>query len=434
MGNYNFLGINDKSNLNIELITKLKTAETTSKLQPIENKLNSLNNEKVVLNDLKSKLDDLLEAVSFLDMDNKINAFDNLTANVTGDSVSIKANSNNQNIQEGLFNITVNKLAQKDVFQSELINDKTTVITTEDTNININGNDINLKNKTWEQLATEIDGLSGVYASLQQVNNSQVRLVLKSEQTGLDNAIKINTDSSLIGFSNNGNHLLTSQNSDVDIDGINYSFSTNNIKLENGLEVNSNKLGSSNVQISRNNSLIPETINNFISKYNELTEFINSKTYNNEMSDKSFAREIMNQIKEKLFGNNNKDSIFTIGVNLNKEGLLELDRNVFDKKLNNDLDKIKNIFTNTKNTGISDKLGETIKSFYQMNGSFYLYEKRNSDGLTISNKELSKVKEDLDRKYNELSSQFSSYNSIISQMNSSFSSLASIIEYNYRKD
>lgn len=367
-------------------------------------------------------------------MDNKINAFDNLTANVTGDSVSIKANSNNQNIQEGLFNITVNKLAQKDVFQSELINDKTTVITTEDTNININGNDINLKNKTWEQLATEIDGLSGVYASLQQVNNSQVRLVLKSEQTGLDNAIKINTDSSLIGFSNNGNHLLTSQNSDVDIDGINYSFSTNNIKLENGLEVNSNKLGSSNVQISRNNSLIPETINNFISKYNELTEFINSKTYNNEMSDKSFAREIMNQIKEKLFGNNNKDSIFTIGVNLNKEGLLELDRNVFDKKLNNDLDKIKNIFTNTKNTGISDKLGETIKSFYQMNGSFYLYEKRNSDGLTISNKELSKVKEDLDRKYNELSSQFSSYNSIISQMNSSFSSLASIIEYNYRKD
>lgn len=434
MGNYNFLGINDKSNLNIELITKLKTAETTSKLQPIENKLNSLNNEKVVLNDLKSKLDDLLEAVSFLDMDNKINAFDNLTANVTGDSVSIKANSNNQNIQEGLFNITVNKLAQKDVFQSELINDKTAVITTEDTNININGNDINLKNKTWEQLATEIDGLSGVYASLQQVNNSQVRLVLKSEQTGLDNAIKINTDSSLIGFSNNGNHLLTSQNSDVDIDGINYSFSTNNIKLENGLEVNSNKLGSSTVQISRDNSLIPETINNFISKYNELTEFINSKTYNNEMSDKSFAREIMNQIKEKLFGNNNKDSIFTIGVNLNKEGLLELDRNVFDKKLNNDLDKIKNIFTNTKNTGISDKLGETIKSFYQMNGSFYLYEKRNSDGLTISNKELSKVKEDLDRKYNELSSQFSSYNSIISQMNSSFSSLASIIEYNYRKD
>ncbi len=152
------------------------------------------------------------------------------------------------------------------------------------------------------------------------------------------------------------------------------------------------------------------------------------------MSDKSSAREIMNQIKEKLFGNNNKDSIFTIGVNLNKEGLLELDRNVFDKILNNDLDKIKNIFTNTKNTGISDKLGETIKSFYQMNGSFYLYEKRNSDGLTISNKELSKVKEDLDRKYNELSSQFSSYNSIISQMNSSFSSLDSIIEYNYRKD
>lgn len=30
------------------------------------------------------------------------------------------------------------------------------------------------------------------------------------------------------------------------------------------------------------------------------------------MSDKSSAREIMNQIKEKLFGNNNKDSIFTI--------------------------------------------------------------------------------------------------------------------------
>lgn len=428
MSNYNFLGINENSNLNIDLVNKLKTAETTAKLKPSENKLNFINNEKVVLNDFKSKLDGLLEAVSYLDSDNKINAFDNLTANVTGDSVAIK--SNNSDMEEGLFNITVNKLAQKDVFQSELINNKSRVITTDDINININGNDINLKNKTWDDIKLEINNLDGVNAQLEQVNSTQYRLVLKSEKEGVDNGININLDNSLIGFSNSGNHLLNAQNSDIDISGVNYNLSTNNIKLENGLEVNAHKIGTSTVEISRDNSLIPETVNNLITKYNELFTFVSQKTSSSELEDKSSLREMMNQIKSKLFGNNNENSIFTIGVNMNKEGLLELDSSVFNNLINNNLSSVKNVFTNTTNTGISDKLNETINSFYKTNGIYNLYENRNTNRLSLTNDEITKSKSDLDKKYNELSTQYRSYNSIISKMNSSFSALSSIIDYN----
>lgn len=429
MSNFNFLGINSESNLNIDLINKLKTAETSSRLKPEESKLDFLNNEKDVLNNIKTKTNDLLQAVSFLRKDSSVSAFNNLTANVNGTSAIVT--SNNSNLEETSFDIKVNKLAQKDVYQSILIDNKDSIITTNDEFINVNGNNISLKDKTFEQLKTELNDLVGVNSSLEKVNRNQYRLVIKSEQEGTNGAITINSDNSLIGFSTFGNHLLTAQNSDIDVEGVNYNLSSNKITLENGVEITAHNEGVTNVKISKDNSLIPETVENLITKYNDLNSYLNEKISKNEIQDKSSAREMMNQIKNHLFGTSNENNIFTIGVNMNKDGSLELDSTVFNNLMNKDLNRIKNIFTNDSRTGIADKLNDTLISFGQNNGIINLYEKRNENSLLMTNNEIIKINDTLNKKYNTLSNQFSEYNNVISKMNSSFEALSSMIQYSY---
>lgn len=429
MANFSFLGINGQSNLNIDLINKLKTAELSSKMKPEETRLNFLTNEKDVLNNIKTKTNRFLESVSFLKKDSTVNAFNNLTADINGTSATVK--SNNNDMKPTSLNINVNKLAQKDVYQSILIDDNQRIITDKDEFININGTDINLKDKTYRQVKDEINSLDGVYSSLEKINRNQYRLIIKSEKEGLDGAIKINSDNRAFGFTNSGNHLLTSQNSDVDIDGVKYEMSTNNIKLDNGVEIYALKEGFTSVKITQDNSLIPETVENMLSKYNELNSYVNDIINNNNVRDKSSIREMMNQIKNEFFGNKGENSLFAIGVNMEKNGSLHLDKRTFNNLLEKDFNRVKNLFTNDSRKGIADKLNDVVSAFTQHNGVLSLFEKRTDSELTMTTNEIIKINESLDKKYNDLSLQFSSYNTMISQMNASFESLNSMIKYTY---
>ena len=69
--------------------------------------------------------------------------------------------------------------------------------------------------KTYQQLADEITAKSGMNASIEQVGTDSFRLVIKSEDTGLDNALSISgAASQALGYMTDGttvnatNHIL----------------------------------------------------------------------------------------------------------------------------------------------------------------------------------------------------------------------------------
>ena len=120
--------------LNNELIEKLKTAERASTVAPIETSIENIKGEGGESEKLQTIIDKanlLLETIKPFDLfvAGGQTAFDNKTANVTGSSAIFDAVDGSV-INEGTTTVHINKLAQKDVFQTNVFSDATAKIPT----------------------------------------------------------------------------------------------------------------------------------------------------------------------------------------------------------------------------------------------------------------------------------------------------------------
>ncbi len=117
------------SSLNGELIEKLKEAERSSAVTPIENNIEKItgeDGESAKIAEIIAKANELLETIKPFDLfiSGGENAFDNKTANVTGTSAVFDA-VDAGSINEGTTSVNISKLAQRDVHQSTTFADPT---------------------------------------------------------------------------------------------------------------------------------------------------------------------------------------------------------------------------------------------------------------------------------------------------------------------
>ncbi|WP_419675880.1 flagellar cap protein FliD N-terminal domain-containing protein [Aliarcobacter butzleri] len=84
------LGSSGSTSLNSELIEKLKEADKASSVTPLEEKLEKFTTEKEVVANIQTKVSELLSAVKVFSLNQTTgaNAFQQKSANVTGDGVS----------------------------------------------------------------------------------------------------------------------------------------------------------------------------------------------------------------------------------------------------------------------------------------------------------------------------------------------------------
>jgi flagellar hook-associated protein 2 len=120
------------SALNQDVIDKLKAAERTAVVEPIENKLETWDEEFLKMAEIKASNLELIESFKNLSLNNTQNAFEQKVATTTGTAVSYDA-SDVSGLINGTTSISVTQLAQKDVYQTSIISDKTAQIA--------NGND-----------------------------------------------------------------------------------------------------------------------------------------------------------------------------------------------------------------------------------------------------------------------------------------------------
>src|SRR5574344_2333505 len=120
------------------------------------------------------------------------NAFQQKSANVSGDGVVFDSDDLSA-LKTGSMRVKVQKLAQKDVWQSNQISGSKTDAVNAGI-ITINGNEIDTSTMSYEKLTEEINKISGVQASLVDSSDGKFRLAIKSTETGTAN--KINFDSS----------------------------------------------------------------------------------------------------------------------------------------------------------------------------------------------------------------------------------------------
>ena len=161
------LGQGQAASLNSDMLEKLKAVDRKATVEPIEKKLEKFESEKKVISDVTTKVNELFDAVKVFSLNQSTgtNAFQQKSANVSGDGVVFDSDDLSA-LKTGSMRVQVQKLAQKDVWQSDSIIGKNKTDTVDQGILNIAlgsgaATPIDTNGKTYSQLVTEINKIVG---------------------------------------------------------------------------------------------------------------------------------------------------------------------------------------------------------------------------------------------------------------------------------
>ena len=346
---------------------------------------------------------------------------------------SISATSSNEekftvtaedNAVTGSYDIEISQLAQSQklksqAFESDLdvIGSGTISIEFGEVNSLTNSFDINSKIPTQHINIDETNGsLRGIQQTINEANSgirasiindgSGYRLILSSEKSGLENSLRISVsdddvnNKDIFGLSSlaynpisvmdaegnitegkNLEEVAQAKNALFSLDGVSISNAENEIKDSvPGLTLNLKKLteeGFESLKIEKETSAIKQSIESFVSSYNELMSTVSILTgadpetgQAGPLSGDSSIRSIIDQIRRRLSTsfngiNENLSSLSSIGIDSARNGSLTLDDVKLNSALKNHADEIVHLFSAAVSTSdakirvTSDKIPAT---------------------------------------------------------------------------
>ena len=418
------LGQGQAASLNSDMLEKLKAVDRKATVEPIEKKLEKFESEKKVISDVTTKVNELFDAVKVFSLNQSTgtNAFQQKSANVSGDGVVFDSDDLSA-LKTGSMRVQVQKLAQKDVWQSNPISGSKTD-TVNAGIITINGTNIDTSTMSYTKLTEEINKISGVQASLVDSSDGKFRLAIKSTETGTANKITIGGG---FGFTN----VLPAQDMKLTADGVNYSSSSNTITID-GLKITATKeTGDSTINIENDTTTLSAQMKNFADKFNELRATIENEIYSADASvdNKGALRDMLATIKNELFGTGSGDkSIFSFGFSLDeKSGDILFNQKDFEASIKNGTAELEALFAGTPDKkGIATSMDEAI-SVSGVTKNLLDYEISMLEREERLKKDKEAAETTLDNKYSVMAQQFASYGVMINQMESSFSGLKMLI-------
>lgn len=431
-----------------ELITKLIEA----KRQPIailENKKSTYNDKISKYTDLASKLSELKNAV------NKLKTSSNFYAKSVSvsDSTVLEATVAST-ASVGNYSVTVTSLAseEKEVHagtaaSSTIINnsgtDKVFQYTYAGTQRTLTVTD----GATLETLRDIINNDTdnpGVSATIinDGIGGNSYKLIITGNDKGATQNITVDAGTTLDGTSGtidfstaSFTETKTAADADFLVDGLQIKRSSNTITdVISGVTINLSKDGgvSSNITVTADRDAIKEQINDFISAYNDVVDFISVNTaydtstkISGVLSGEGTARNIQNKLRTMISSSvsgqpEDMHILAQLGISTDsKTGKLTVNNSTLDSKLASDLDDVALLFTD-QTEGIAIQFYTYINSVTSsVDGSITLRENGLKDVIeniddTIRNMEfrLDKTKDDLVHKFTALESLVSGFSAI----------------------
>lgn len=296
-------------------------------------------------------------------------------------------------------------------------------------------------NMTYDKLIENINYKSKLSASMEQVGDGSYRIVVKSKDTGVANTLSFSGPASqTFGFTTDGstlnsaNHMQTATNLQATVNGVNYNVSSNKITVDGGLSIIASSTGESSISVTQSTAGLETQFKDFVNKYNELVALVDKElvSADTKIEDKSSLRNMMDTIRNTMFGNYGKDgdkSIFNYGFSIDKTGVMSLDSKTFNNALTNDFDSLKELFIGVaENEGLGTKLKKYVDATDSFNGVLSSYETDMDNRKKTLEESKTKAQETLDDKYKQMASQFAAYTVIIDRMERSFSGLKLMIQ------
>ena len=371
-----------------DIVTKLMEIER----QPIDNlttKKSFVNAQISAYGSLKSKVSDFQTAMSNLNSPEKFQVYQ-----ATSGNDSVFTSSVSSGAVAGNYNIEVVNLAERDKIATKAYTDSSTVVGEGTLNISIGADSFDVTidgtNNTLAGIRDAINNATdntGVSATI-VTGDDGARLVLSSEETGTDNALRIsitdsdggNTDEaglSALAYNPEGGvefraAISSAQNALVRIDGFNVSSSTNTITgAIDGMTINAASIGTTTLSVTRDDEKILESVEAFATAFNALRSEI-TKQRNGQLEADSTLLTLERQIFDVLnAGTSVEGSSFSYlieaGVSINKQGVMEVDSDRVTEIMNTDFESFTNLFA-SENGGFAAKLSTLSNGWLESNG------------------------------------------------------------------
>jgi len=230
---------------------------------------------------------------------------------------------------------------------------------TSDTTLVINGKSISLQRT--DTITNVVNKINNTVSDITAVyDDKNGKIVLTSKTTG-DNLIDVSGDASLLstlGFSTGTFVLGQTAKLDITINGYTNSVeSKNNSITYNGITFNLSATGSTTVTVSTDKEKIVDRVQEFVDKWNELTDFLYTKLTENKVTGKSednmtedeklqgllkndsFLRRIFDKFRSFLTQSVDSKTLADLGITSGDEG--KSFTNTMKGKINLDKDKLR---------------------------------------------------------------------------------------------
>ncbi|AWI04039.1 flagellar filament capping protein FliD [Clostridium drakei] len=195
---------------------------------------------------------------------------------------------------------------------------------------------------------------AGAKASI--IKDSKTNLMymkIDSKEAGKTNSFEIiDKVGNAVTASGASNKVQAAEDANYSVNGVNYVSKTNDISLDNG-KVNLNLKESTTtpikVSIKSNTNKIKNGIESFVNSYNKFSSAIQ----NNDL-DSNILKASSSALRR------NESRLKGIGITINEDNTLSIDKKKLNDAIENDTDKVKNIFSGY--TGIGKKITSAARA------------------------------------------------------------------------
>jgi len=326
------------------------------------------------------QLNTKVSAVESALYDLKSTGFKSRTANLSSEEY-FTASASTTAASDVSYSIIVKQLAQAESYTSDNAisdADDTTVFTDGDMLFTITPRDgsgaetIDANGLSLNQLKTKINSLGiGVTASVINYGTNDYRLVVSADETGEDNGFTLSGDAAVTTLGMD--QKIANQNAQISVNnpGAYIERETNTITdVIAGVTLNLKDFDdagtdATTLTISADTSSLKENIQTFVDAYNDAMDYLNAQfTYDEEneragvLSGEATARKVKEDLLRiavshvgGLDATDSYNSFSIIGLELNRQGQLEINDEKLDDAIDNHLDSVERIF---KDMGTSD--------------------------------------------------------------------------------
>ncbi|MCZ9211701.1 flagellar filament capping protein FliD [Escherichia albertii] len=454
MASISSLGVG--SGLDLSSILDSLTAAQKATLTPISNQQSSFTAKLSAYSTLKSAL------TTFQTANTALSKADLFSATSTTSSTTAFSAITAGNAIAGKYTISVTHLAQAQTLTTSTTRDDTkTAIAASDSKLTIQqgGNkdpitiDISAANSSLSAIRDAINNAkAGVSASIINVGNSEYRLSVTSNDTGLDNAMTLSvsgddTLQSFMSYGANSNGMevsVVAQNAQLTVNNVAIENSSNTISdaLENiTLNLNDVTTGNQTLTITQDTAKAQSAIKDWVNAYNSLIDNFSSQTKytavdagsdsqssgNGALPGDSTLRTIQTQLKSMLsntVSSSNYKTLAQMGITTDpSDGKLELDADKLTAALKKDASGVGALIVGDgKKTGITTTIGANLTSWLSTTGII----KAATDGVS---KTLNKLTKDYNAASDRIDAQVARYKEQFTQLDVLMTSLNSTSSY-----